>query len=213
MKAVLIQNDKSLVWADVPNPIMGAADALVKIEYAALNRADLLQREGNYPPPPGCPDWMGLEISGTIVDLGEEAKEKSNYKVGDKVCALLSGGGYAEYANIRYDMRPGGWPRDGVYAGVACVRNELYLCVLNQGRHPTAPEGIPTVEAHLLDYSGGPLYGEKIVLEYLHYLRPETAFSSLELLKEQLRRDKQNARDWALAFPTLLDSIVQKERS
>ncbi len=104
MKAVLIQKDKSLVWADVPNPIMGAADALVKIEYAALNRADLLQREGNYPPPPGCPDWMGLEISGTIVELGEEAKEKSNYKVGDKVCALLGGGGYAEYANIRYDM-------------------------------------------------------------------------------------------------------------
>ena len=104
MKAVLIQNDKSLVWADVPNPVMGAADALVKIEYAALNRADLLQREGNYPPPPGCPDWMGLEISGTIVDLGEEAKERSSYKVGDKVCALLGGGGYAEYANIRYDM-------------------------------------------------------------------------------------------------------------
>lgn len=104
MKAVLIQKDKSLVWADVPNPVMGADDALVKIEYAALNRADLLQREGNYPPPPGCPDWMGLEISGTIIDLGDEAKAKSNYKVGDKVCALLGGGGYAEYANIRYDM-------------------------------------------------------------------------------------------------------------
>ena len=104
MKAVLIQKDKSLVWADVPNPVMGVDDALVKIEYAALNRADLLQREGNYPPPPGCPDWMGLEISGTIIDLGDEAKAKSNYKVGDKVCALLGGGGYAEYANIRYDM-------------------------------------------------------------------------------------------------------------
>ena len=104
MKAVLIQEDKSLIWAEVPNPVMSAADALVKIEYAALNRADLLQREGNYPPPPGCPDWMGLEISGTIVELGEEAQEKSNYKVGDKVCALLGGGGYAEYANIRYDM-------------------------------------------------------------------------------------------------------------
>lgn len=104
MKAVLIQKDKSLVWADVPDPVMGAADALVKIEYAALNRADLLQREGNYPPPPGCPEWMGLEISGTIVDLGDEAKANSDYKVGDKVCALLGGGGYAEYANIRYDM-------------------------------------------------------------------------------------------------------------
>ncbi|MBR3874707.1 MAG: NAD(P)H-quinone oxidoreductase [Clostridia bacterium] len=104
MKAVLIQKDKSLVWADVPDPVMGSEDVLVKIEYAALNRADLLQREGNYPPPPGCPDWMGLEISGEIVDMGEEAKAKSNYKLGDKVCALLGGGGYAEYANIKYDM-------------------------------------------------------------------------------------------------------------
>ena len=104
MKAVLIQKDKSLVWADVPDPVMGSEDVLVKIEYAALNRADLLQREGNYPPPPGCPDWMGLEISGEIVDMGEEAKAKSNYKLGDKVCALLGGGGYAEYANIKDDM-------------------------------------------------------------------------------------------------------------
>ena len=104
MKAVLIQKDQSLLWADVPNPVMGSDEALVKIEYAALNRADLLQREGKYPPPPGCPDWMGLEISGTIVEIGKEAQEKSPYKVGDKVCALLGGGGYAQYANIRYDM-------------------------------------------------------------------------------------------------------------
>ena len=116
-------------------------------------------------------------------------------------------------ANIRYDTRPGGWPRDGVYAGVACVRDALYLCVLNQGRHPTAPEGIPTVEAHLLDYSGGALYGEQIVLEYLHYLRPETVFPSLDMLREQLEEDKQSARKWAIAFPTLLNDRIQKERS
>ena len=60
MKAILIQKDKSLVWADVPDPVVKPEDVLVKIQYAALNRADLLQREGNYPPPPGCPDWMGL---------------------------------------------------------------------------------------------------------------------------------------------------------
>ena len=104
MKAILINDDRSLRWDDVPNPVCGSEDCLVKIEAAALNRADLLQREGNYPPPPGCPEWMGLEISGTIVDLGDEAKANSDYKVGDKVCALLGGGGYAEYANIRYDM-------------------------------------------------------------------------------------------------------------
>ena len=104
MKAVLINDDKSLRWDDVPNPICGAEDCLVKIEAAALNRADLMQREGNYPPTPGCPDWMGLEIAGTIMEVGPEAAEKSNWKVGDKVCALLGGGGYAEYANIKYDM-------------------------------------------------------------------------------------------------------------
>ena len=104
MKAILVNSDKSLRWDEVPNPIVGAEDCLVKIEAAALNRADLMQREGNYPPPPGCPEWMGLEIAGTIVEVGEEAAKKSDWKVGDKVCALLGGGGYAEYANVKYDM-------------------------------------------------------------------------------------------------------------
>ena len=104
MKAILVNDDRSLRWDDVPNPVVGAEDCLVKIEAAALNRADLMQREGDYPPPPGCPEWMGLEIAGTIVEVGEEAKEKSNWKVGDKVCALLGGGGYAEYVNVKYDM-------------------------------------------------------------------------------------------------------------
>ena len=83
---------------------MSLDDCLIKIEATALNRADLMQREGDYPPPPGCPDWMGLEIAGTIVEIAEGAKEKSNWKIGDKVCALLGGGGYAEYANVKYDM-------------------------------------------------------------------------------------------------------------
>ncbi len=104
MKAILINADKSLSWAEVANPVMGEEDCLVKIEAAGLNRADLMQREGNYPPPPGCPEWMGLEISGTIVDMGETAKEKSCRKIGDKVCALLGGGGYAEYVSVKYDM-------------------------------------------------------------------------------------------------------------
>lgn len=104
MKAILVNDDRSLRWDDVPNPVAGAEDVLVKIEAAALNRADLMQREGDYPPPPGCPEWMGLEIAGTIVEVGAVAAEKSNWKIGDKVCALLGGGGYAQYANVKYDM-------------------------------------------------------------------------------------------------------------
>ncbi len=104
MKAILVNDDRSLRWDNVPNPVVGAEDCLVKIEYAALNRADLMQREGDYPPPAGCPEWMGLEISGEIIEIGEEAKKKSEWKLGDKVCALLGGGGYAEYVNVKYDM-------------------------------------------------------------------------------------------------------------
>lgn len=104
MKAILVNDDRSLRWDDVPNPTVGAEDVLVKIEYAALNRADLMQREGDYPPPEGAPDWMGLEISGEIAEVGAEAAKKSDWKKGDKVCALLGGGGYAEYVNVKYDM-------------------------------------------------------------------------------------------------------------
>ena len=74
MKAILVNEDRSLRWDFVPNPVLGNEDCLVKIEAAALNRADLMQRACDYPPPPGCPEWMGLEIAGTILDLGAEAR-------------------------------------------------------------------------------------------------------------------------------------------
>lgn len=104
MKAILVDQEKHLHWSNVPDPVVGPEDVLVRIEAAAVNRADLMQREGDYPPPPGCPEWMGLEIAGTIVEVGPEAAAKSNWKVGDRVCALLGGGGYAQYANVKYDM-------------------------------------------------------------------------------------------------------------
>ncbi len=104
MKAILVNDDRSLRWDNVPDPQIKSEEVLVEIHAAALNRADLMQREGDYPPPPGCPDWMGLEIAGVITEMGEEAKAKSNWKIGDKVCALLGGGGYAEYAAVKYDM-------------------------------------------------------------------------------------------------------------
>ena len=104
MKAILVNDDKSLRWDNVPDAVCGEEDCLIKISAAALNRADLMQREGDYPPPAGCPEWMGLEVAGTIVEIGSVAKEKSDYKVGDEVCALLGGGGYAEYVNVKYDM-------------------------------------------------------------------------------------------------------------
>ena len=77
MKAILVNDDRSLRWDNVPDPILGNDDCLVKIEAAALNRADLMQREGDYPPPPGCPDWMGLGIAGTIVEIADGANSQA----------------------------------------------------------------------------------------------------------------------------------------
>jgi putative PIG3 family NAD(P)H quinone oxidoreductase len=104
MKAMLLDNEKNFCWRDVPDPVSGDDEVIVDVYAAAVNRADLLQRQGNYPPPPGCPEWMGLEVSGLIRSLSPGAAAKSNWKIGDKVCALLGGGAYAEQVAVRYDM-------------------------------------------------------------------------------------------------------------
>ena len=101
MKAMLVNESRDLVWSDVPDPIVKDDEVLVKIYAAALNRADLLQRQGKYPSPAGCPEWMGLEIAGVITEIG---KNVTNWHVGDRVCALLGGGGYAEYVSVKRDM-------------------------------------------------------------------------------------------------------------
>jgi putative PIG3 family NAD(P)H quinone oxidoreductase len=81
-----------LAWETVPDPEPAAGEVLVDITASAVNRADLMQRQGFYPPPPGAPPYPGLECSGRIAALGEGV---TGWKVGDEVCALLAGGGYA----------------------------------------------------------------------------------------------------------------------
>ena len=82
MKAMLIDENRNLVWSDVADPRIKDDEVLVKIYAAALNRADLLQRQGKYPSPPGCPEWMGLEIAGTITQVGEGAARSEERRVG-----------------------------------------------------------------------------------------------------------------------------------
>ena len=101
MKAMLIDANQNLVWSEVADPIVGEDEVLVKVYAAGVNRADLLQRQGKYPSPPGCPEWMGLEISGVITACGSGV---TDWKTGDRVCALLGGGGYAEYVSVKSDM-------------------------------------------------------------------------------------------------------------
>lgn len=82
-----------LEWAEAPDPEPGPGEVLLDVVAAAVNRADLLQRQGYYPPPPGASETLGLECSGVIAALGEGVE---GWRVGDQVCALLAGGGYAE---------------------------------------------------------------------------------------------------------------------
>lgn len=90
-----------LTWAEVPDPRPAPGEVLITIAATAINRADLLQREGHYPPPPGAPPYPGLECSGWIAEVGPEV---SGWQVGDEVCALLNGGGYAEKVAVAVEQ-------------------------------------------------------------------------------------------------------------
>jgi putative PIG3 family NAD(P)H quinone oxidoreductase len=92
MRAIVIEN-KQLVWAEVPDPEAAEGEVVVDVTASAVNRADVLQRQGFYPPPPGAPAYPGLECSGVISAVGPGV---TGHHVGERVCALLAGGGYAE---------------------------------------------------------------------------------------------------------------------
>ncbi len=104
MKAIQVQNpgkNSSLAIEEVPTPKPGPHELLVKIKASALNRADLLQRTGNYPPPEGISEILGLEMAGIIEKTGRKVEQ---WKAGDRVFGLLAGGGYAQYCTLHEDM-------------------------------------------------------------------------------------------------------------
>ena len=96
MKAINILESKHLEWSESDLPLISDDEVLIKISATSVNRADIVQKNGLYPPPPGASNILGLECSGIIEKIGKNVK---NRKVGEKVCALLAGGGYAEYVS------------------------------------------------------------------------------------------------------------------
>ncbi|MBR1965337.1 MAG: NAD(P)H-quinone oxidoreductase [Lentisphaeria bacterium] len=92
MKAMILDRDLNFLWTDVADPVRKEWEVIIKVHAAAVNRADLMQKDGCYASPPEWPQWCGLEVSGVI----EEAGADSVFKVGDRVCALVGGGGYSE---------------------------------------------------------------------------------------------------------------------
>ncbi|HEV7957430.1 MAG TPA: NAD(P)H-quinone oxidoreductase [Marisediminicola sp.] len=101
MRAIVIEGrggPETLVESELPDPVPADNEVLIKVAAAGVNRADIAQRQGVYPPPAGAPDWPGLEVSGTITALGGGVLD---WSIGDEVCALLAGGGYASLAVAR----------------------------------------------------------------------------------------------------------------
>lgn len=99
MRAVEVEGGRggpeALRLAERPRPVPAPGEVLIRVRAAGVNRPDVLQRQGAYPPPPGAPEGLGLEVAGEVAALGEGAPR---WRVGDRVCALLGGGGYAQYA-------------------------------------------------------------------------------------------------------------------
>lgn len=115
-------------YTRVPTPVLGDGDVLVEVAAAGMNRADIVQRKGHYPPPPGASPIPGLEVSGTVVAVGKNMPGDAP-KIGEKVCALLAGGGYAQYVCVpASQVLP--WP-DGLDAGQAGAIMEVACTVVS----------------------------------------------------------------------------------
>ncbi len=125
MKAIqVVQTDSGprLVWDEAPDPAPGPQDVLLAIHATSVNRADLAQAAGQYPPPPGAPDILGLDAAGVVEAVGDQVR---GWQVGDRACALLAGGGYAEKVAVDHRLLmpiPKGWS----FEEAACLP-EVYL--------------------------------------------------------------------------------------
>lgn len=215
MKAIVInKKDQSLNYTDVENSVLKDGEVLIEVHAAALNRADLLQREGNYPPPPGCPEWPGLEVAGVIK---EAAQGVTKWKAGEKVCALLGGGGYAEYVTVPAEMvMP--MPRGLSYAEAAAIP-EVYMTaylnlfyvgnakkgetlLMNAGASGLASAVIPMAKAFGLRVITTVLGEEKVKeVEYLHADR--VVDTTKEDIAEVLKEEEQNGTPVNVAIDCL----------
>jgi len=109
MKAIVVREDRSLALQEVGGPELREGEVLVRVRAAGVNRADLAQRAGSYPPPTGASEILGLEVAGEIAELGEGVQ---GWRVGERVCALLTGGGYAQAVAVPSALLmpiPEGW--------------------------------------------------------------------------------------------------------
>lgn len=215
MKAIVIDKQThELSYEEVADLVLKAGEVLIETHAAAINRADLLQREGSYPPPPGCPEWPGLEVSGVVEAVGEGCKK---WKIGDKVCALLGGGGYAEYVAAPENMvMP--IPKGLSFAEAAAIP-EVYMTaylnlfhvgqakagetlLMNAGASGLASAVIPMAKAFGLRVITTVLGAKKAEeVEYLHADR--VVDTTKEDVAEVLKKEEENGTPVNLAIDCL----------
>ncbi|MFN8495079.1 MAG: NAD(P)H-quinone oxidoreductase [Caldilineaceae bacterium] len=168
MKAIQVdttQTGRPLVWQETADPTFGPDEVLVDVQTTALNRADLAQRAGHYPPPPGASDIIGLEMAGQIAEIGANVR---NWKVGDRVCALLPGGGYAERVTVPQEMLmpiPSGWNYEQAGAMPEVYLTAFVNLYMEANLQPGetvlvhgGASGVGTAAIQLLKASGNPVF-------------------------------------------------------
>ncbi len=221
MKAMLIDENRNLVWSDVENPTVGPRDVLIEIHAAALNRADLLQRQGKYPSPKGCPPWMGLEVAGIVCETGAEV---TRWRTGDRVCALLGGGGYAEYVAVDEGMVmpvPGGLS----FEEAASLPEAYATCYLNLFREggyrpgetlffPAGASGLASVGIPMAKAFGAYVITSVLTDEIAEKIAPLRAdrviVSSREDTAEVIREEAENGHPVDVAIDCLAGETIGK---
>ena len=219
MKAMLIDDNKRFVWSDVAEPAVGVHDVCIEIHAAALNRADLLQRQGKYPSPEGCPPWMGLEVAGIVRETGAEV---SRWRRGDRVCALLGGGGYAEAVAVNEGMvMP--IPGNLTFEEAASLPEAYATCYLNLFREggyrpgetlffPAGASGLASVGIPMAKAFGAYVITSVLTDEIAEKIAPLHAdriiVSAREDTAQVVRREAENGRPIDVAIDCLAGETI-----
>jgi putative PIG3 family NAD(P)H quinone oxidoreductase len=168
MKAIQVDTRQAghpLAWRETADPSYGPEEVLLDIHATALNRADLAQRAGNYPPPPGASEILGLDMAGRIAEMGSKV---TGWQIGDKVCALLAGGGYAERVAAPYQMLmpiPEGWNYEEAAAMPEVFLTAFVNLFMEAGFRPGetvlmhgGSSGVGTAAIQLIREAGGHMF-------------------------------------------------------
>ncbi len=219
MKAMLVNENKDLVWSEVDEPVVSDTQVLIDIHAAALNRADLLQRAGTYPSPKGCPPWMGLEVAGVVIEIG---KSVTKWKVGDRACALLGGGGYAERVAVDEGMvMP--IPKGLTFEEAASLPEAYATCYLNlfiEGRYkegetlffPAGASGLASVGIPMAKAFGAyvitSVLGEDMKKKIAHLGADVVIDSKSENVVEIIKKEAESGHPIDVAIDCLAGEMI-----